>query len=299
MGQIGGAGDLSHVQPQPAATFQPDKRKPESPRIPGHAAAAAIFAVSRLIVFLAILFSVRFIPPNNLPIAWNDGATIWHYLLRWDSVWYLSIMRVGYPYLPNSSVPSTVVFFSAVSGLVVVRREDLSVPVVHRSVARVQRGEYRSRSAPLSVCSRALRRAGRIWRRGTVQFLSCLDISLRQIYGISRNGAEDGDISRSGPRPIHQSVVLVWVTDRGTTDCDRDACAAGLLPVAACRLDPRGLDAVATRPWHRMFGAWRIRRVPGIEIQRLACLRNRAERLETRSVFFANRRTSYVRELGK
>ncbi len=111
MGQIGGAGDLSHVQPRPAATFQPDNQKPESARMPGYAAAAAIFAVSRLIVFLAILFSVRFIPPHNIPIAWNDGTTIWHYLLRWDSVWYLSIMRVGYPYLPNSSVPSTVHFY--------------------------------------------------------------------------------------------------------------------------------------------------------------------------------------------
>ena len=117
MGQIEGARDLSHAQEHLASTIQPDTRNSESPRMAGYAAAVAIFAVSRLIVFLAILFSLRFIPSNHLPGTWNEGATIWHYLLRWDSGWYLDIMRGGYHYLPDSSVHQTVAFFPLYPGV--------------------------------------------------------------------------------------------------------------------------------------------------------------------------------------
>lgn len=110
VGQIEGARDLSHAQAHLGAPIQPDTRD-SAPHIAGYAAAAGIFAASRLIVLFAILFSVRFIPPNHLPGAWNEGATIWHYLLRWDSGWYLAIMRGGYHYVPDSSVQQPVNFF--------------------------------------------------------------------------------------------------------------------------------------------------------------------------------------------
>lgn len=111
MGQIGRDCDLSRAQAHPAASFPPDQWKSEPGSIAGYGFAAAIFGVSRLVVLLAILFSVRLIAPNNFAGAWNEGTAIWHYLLRWDSGWYLAIMRGGYDYRPDSSVQQTVAFF--------------------------------------------------------------------------------------------------------------------------------------------------------------------------------------------
>jgi len=111
VGQIDGARAMSHAEAHLTQAYQPATRKPESLRVSEYATASAIFAASRLIIFFAILFSVRFIPPNHLVGAANEGSGIWHYLLRWDSGWYLAIMRGGYRYLPNSSAQQTVAFF--------------------------------------------------------------------------------------------------------------------------------------------------------------------------------------------
>ncbi len=72
--------------------------------------------MSRLIVFLAVVssprfVSVRFIPPSYFAGASDESSALWHYLLRWDSGWYLAIIRGGYHYLPNSSMQQTVAFF--------------------------------------------------------------------------------------------------------------------------------------------------------------------------------------------
>ncbi|HUY25821.1 MAG TPA: mannosyltransferase family protein [Candidatus Binataceae bacterium] len=85
--------------------------RPQSVRISGYAIPVAIFLASRLVVFLAIVFAARLIPPGNLPGAWNAGDTFWRNLLRWDSGWYLAIMRGGYHYVPDSSVQQSVAFF--------------------------------------------------------------------------------------------------------------------------------------------------------------------------------------------
>jgi len=106
MGQDVRARDLNRTETRPGTTFNSD-----SSQISGYAITAAIFAASRLVVLFAILFSVKFIPPNNLPGSWNDGSSLWHYLLRWDSGWYLAIMRGGYRYLPDPSVQQTLAFF--------------------------------------------------------------------------------------------------------------------------------------------------------------------------------------------
>jgi hypothetical protein len=73
--------------------------------------ALAIFAVSRAVILLAILFAATRIPPPSTYGTWNVGAGWWHWLLRWDSGYYLSIAQNGYTYDGDSSHFQTVVFF--------------------------------------------------------------------------------------------------------------------------------------------------------------------------------------------
>jgi len=94
----------------------PPRRQPEAQtyntaRTSDFRAALAIFAASRLIVILAILYAIKFLPPGNFYAKWDDNSAVRRYLLRWDSVWYLSIMREGYHYLPNPSVQQSANFF--------------------------------------------------------------------------------------------------------------------------------------------------------------------------------------------
>ena len=182
---------------QPGSTFQS-----ESPRIVEYAIAAAIFGVSRLLVFLAILFSVRFILPSNLPGAWNEGSSLWHYLLRWDSGWYLAIMRDGYHYLPDASIQQTVAFFPLYPALswCVARIFQLQFSTAALIVSNA--ASIACRFIALQLCARTLRGADRVWRRYAIEFVSGLDFSLRGIFRIARDGADDGGISRSGPIPL-------------------------------------------------------------------------------------------------
>ena len=71
--------------------------------------ALLIVISSRLVLFLALLFSVRFIPPSVM--ASGEGALPWYqYLLRWDAGWYLRIARDGYSFNGNDSIQQPVVF---------------------------------------------------------------------------------------------------------------------------------------------------------------------------------------------
>jgi Gpi18-like mannosyltransferase len=90
---------------------QTDQHESEPDHLLGSVISIAIFSVSRLVVFAALLYSVRFIPPNRLFDAAGETVPIWHHLLRWDSVWYLAIVRGGYQYFPNQSIQQTVAFF--------------------------------------------------------------------------------------------------------------------------------------------------------------------------------------------
>src|SRR5947209_6570650 len=71
--------------------------------------ALAILVGSRLVLFLALIFSVRFIPPS--PMAAGEANLLWYqYLLRWDGGWYLQILRDGYSYNGNDLVQQSVNF---------------------------------------------------------------------------------------------------------------------------------------------------------------------------------------------
>jgi hypothetical protein len=49
-------------------------------------------------------------PPGNFSV-WNETTAWWRYLLRWDSFWYLTIMRQGYRYTPDPMIMQAVPFF--------------------------------------------------------------------------------------------------------------------------------------------------------------------------------------------
>jgi hypothetical protein len=186
-----------------------------SSQIPEYAAAAAIFAVSRLIVFLAILFAVRFIP-SNIPGAWNDGVTIWHYLLRWDSEWYVSIMRVGYRSLPDSSVPpSTIKFFPL-------------YPALSRCIAKIL--QVRFSTAALLVSNAASIAAALLLYRYVREHYGA-----RLAYGaVALFSFFPGSIFLSAGYAESLATALTMATflDLGSARYIRASCWCGLLTVA-------------------------------------------------------------------
>ncbi len=76
-----------------------------------YALAVTIFAASRIVILIAVSLSSALLPLNLHATDWNDGSGIFHYLLRWDSGWYLEIMRGGYRYLPDTLAKQNVAFF--------------------------------------------------------------------------------------------------------------------------------------------------------------------------------------------
>lgn len=79
-------------------------------RIEPYFQALLIFLSSRLVMVLAIVFAGRFVPQNPGEGNWNVDLSWRHYLLRYDSGWYLRIVREGYSYDPSSAAPQPVVF---------------------------------------------------------------------------------------------------------------------------------------------------------------------------------------------
>lgn len=73
--------------------------------------ALLIFLSSRLVMALAVAFAIKFVPQNPAEGTWNTAPSWCHYLLRYDSGWYLRIVREGYSYDPASSAEQSVVFF--------------------------------------------------------------------------------------------------------------------------------------------------------------------------------------------
>jgi Gpi18-like mannosyltransferase len=74
-------------------------------------AALLVFLASRLVVLLSIAFAARFIPQNPAGAFWNVNASWYRFLLRYDSGWYLTIIKFGYSYDGNNLVKHPVVFF--------------------------------------------------------------------------------------------------------------------------------------------------------------------------------------------
>jgi hypothetical protein len=72
--------------------------------------ALLIFAASRLVVIIGINFGTLLVPAAN-PGKWDAGPAWYHRLLRWDTGWYASIIRDGYRYSDDASVPGSTVFF--------------------------------------------------------------------------------------------------------------------------------------------------------------------------------------------
>jgi hypothetical protein len=72
--------------------------------------ALVIFAASRLVVIIGINFGTLLVPVTN-PGKWDAGPAWYHRLLRWDAGWYASIIRDGYRYSDDASVPGSTVFY--------------------------------------------------------------------------------------------------------------------------------------------------------------------------------------------
>ena len=71
--------------------------------------ALTIFGSSRLVVVWAVYIAARIVLPHrSVP----SVSTSWyHYLLRWDSDWYATIVNEGYKYNGNDLVQQSVVFY--------------------------------------------------------------------------------------------------------------------------------------------------------------------------------------------
>jgi 4-amino-4-deoxy-L-arabinose transferase-like glycosyltransferase len=74
--------------------------------------ALAIYLASRVVIYLAIQFSMDYVPrnPDGGEAFWDAGSFWYDRLLRWDSGWYLSIITHGYHYDGNDAVQQTVNF---------------------------------------------------------------------------------------------------------------------------------------------------------------------------------------------
>src|SRR5262249_41136736 len=71
--------------------------------------ALAIYGSSRLVVVWAIYVAAQFLLPAEED---RPFAPIWyHYLLRWDSTWYATIVNEGYKYNGNDFIQQNVVFY--------------------------------------------------------------------------------------------------------------------------------------------------------------------------------------------
>jgi Gpi18-like mannosyltransferase len=68
--------------------------------------ALAIYGSSRLIVVWAVVIATRI-----SRLSWDEGSSWYHHLLRWDSLWYATILNEGYKYNGNDFVQQPVVFY--------------------------------------------------------------------------------------------------------------------------------------------------------------------------------------------
>ncbi len=73
-------------------------------------AALLIFAASRLVVVVGVLFG-KGLAGTPHPGQWEAGSAWYYRLLRWDSGWYASIARDGYHLSADPGSPSSTVFY--------------------------------------------------------------------------------------------------------------------------------------------------------------------------------------------
>jgi Gpi18-like mannosyltransferase len=73
--------------------------------------ALLIFLSSRVLVLMGIFFAARFVPRNPAGEIWDVNSSWYHYLLRYDSGWYMRIARFGYSFSGDNSIQQPVAFF--------------------------------------------------------------------------------------------------------------------------------------------------------------------------------------------
>lgn len=75
--------------------------------------ALTIYSSSRLVVLWAMYIAARFVlPAPRMGLSDLVASTSWYrYLLRWDSIWYGTILNEGYNYNGNVFDPQSVVFY--------------------------------------------------------------------------------------------------------------------------------------------------------------------------------------------
>jgi hypothetical protein len=75
--------------------------------------ALTIYSSSRLVVLWAMYIAVRFVvPAPRMQLSDLVASTSWYrYLLRWDSIWYATILKEGYNYNGNVLDQQSVVFY--------------------------------------------------------------------------------------------------------------------------------------------------------------------------------------------
>jgi Gpi18-like mannosyltransferase len=71
--------------------------------------AISIFACSRLVVALGLVFSQKYLTSSIEH--WSAGPLWYHQLLQWDSEWYFKIVKDGYQYNGDPTVQQNIVFY--------------------------------------------------------------------------------------------------------------------------------------------------------------------------------------------
>ncbi|MGH6726467.1 MAG: glycosyltransferase family 39 protein [Pseudolabrys sp.] len=74
-------------------------------------AALAIYLTSRLVIAWAMNIATYVVAHGSHSAAWDTSSSWYHYLLRWDSGWYLDIVEHGYQYNGDNLVQQPVVFY--------------------------------------------------------------------------------------------------------------------------------------------------------------------------------------------
>jgi 4-amino-4-deoxy-L-arabinose transferase-like glycosyltransferase len=68
-----------------------------------------IFACSRVVVALGLVFSQKYLPAGA--DVWSAGPGWYHQLLQWDSEWYFKIVTEGYRYNGDPTIQQNIVFY--------------------------------------------------------------------------------------------------------------------------------------------------------------------------------------------
>ncbi|MEK6280507.1 MAG: hypothetical protein AABN95_09165 [Acidobacteriota bacterium] len=89
--------------------MQPATSNQRRANIRAYSSALLILIASRVVVILALFFSVRFVKPSIHAVGETD-VPWYQYLLRWDAGWYLQIVRDGYSHTGDELTQQSINF---------------------------------------------------------------------------------------------------------------------------------------------------------------------------------------------